>query len=166
MAEFERTLKAPHWFQLKTVVFSHGWYDLPSFRWEEGERSLGATVRAAGRVVDLVITSPARGRMRVQATFTGRSSQCIESAVDEIVEGMFGLTQSFDEFYEQAGIDYDWAKKRGAGPFLRGATVFEDAVKMLATTNCSWSLTRQMITRLVQELGETSLSGSRAFPTP
>ncbi len=162
----ERSLKAPNWFQLKTVVFSHGWYDLPSFHWEESKKRLRATAHAAGRVVDLLITSPARGRVSVQASFAGRQNKSIESAVDEIVAGMLGLTQSFDDFYSQAGSDYDWAKKRGAGPFLRGATVFEDAVKMLATTNCSWSLTRQMITRLVQELGETSTAGCRAFPTP
>jgi N-glycosylase/DNA lyase len=148
------------------VVFSHGWYDLPSFEWEEREKKLRATAYAAGRVVDLVITSPARGRVQIHATFAGRASKTIESTIDEIVAGMLGLAQSFDDFYRQAGTDYDWAKQRGAGPFLRGATVFEDAVKMLATTNCSWSLTRQMMKRLVQELGEKSPSGSRAFPTP
>jgi 3-methyladenine DNA glycosylase/8-oxoguanine DNA glycosylase len=36
---------------------------------------------------------------------------------------------------------------------------------MLLTTNCSWALTKLMVTRLVTELGAPSPSGSRAFPT-
>jgi N-glycosylase/DNA lyase len=42
--------------------------------------------------------------------------------------------------------------------------VFEDAVKTLCTTNCSWALTRAMVTRLCDALGAPSPLGGRAFP--
>jgi N-glycosylase/DNA lyase len=49
---------------------------------------------------------------------------------------------------------------------LRAPTAYEDVIKMLLTTNCSWSLTRVMVSRLVEALGEPAPSGARAFPTP
>ncbi|HVE65083.1 MAG TPA: Fe-S cluster assembly protein HesB, partial [Thermoanaerobaculia bacterium] len=50
---------------------------------------------------------------------------------------------------------------RGAR-MLRAPTIFEDAVKMLFTTNCSWAATRGMVTRLIELAG----AERRAFPTP
>ena len=54
------------------------------------------------------------------------------------------------------------ALARGGGRMLRGPTLFEDAVKMLLTTNCSWAATRGMVTRLVADRRETV----GAFPAP
>jgi N-glycosylase/DNA lyase len=62
--------------------------------------------------------------------------------------------------------DLRWALARGAGRLLRSPTVFEDAVKTLCTTNCSWALTRAMVTRLCDLLGEPAPGGARTFPTP
>ena len=53
----------------------------------------------------------------------------------------------------------------GAGRMLRSPTVFEDLVKMICTTNCSWSLTEKMVTGLVQSLGRESDDGEKTFPT-
>ena len=44
---------------------------------------------------------------------------------------------------------------------LRSPTVFEDLVKTICTTNCTWSATVRMVTALVRELG-----AGGAFPTP
>ncbi len=44
---------------------------------------------------------------------------------------------------------------------LRAPTLFEDAVKMLLTTNCSWAATRGMVARLIGLAG----SEGSAFPT-
>jgi N-glycosylase/DNA lyase len=51
--------------------------------------------------------------------------------------------------------------KRG-GRMLRASTLFEDAVKMLFTTNCSWAATRGMVSRLIELAG----AEGRAFPEP
>ena len=54
---------------------------------------------------------------------------------------------------------------------VRSATVFEDVVKTVCTTNCAWSATERMVGALVAHLGEPapgappSGSGGRAFPT-
>lgn len=44
---------------------------------------------------------------------------------------------------------------------LRAPTIFEDAVKMLFTTNCTWAATRGMVIRLIELAG----AEGRAFPT-
>src|SRR5262249_38911695 len=49
---------------------------------------------------------------------------------------------------------------QGRGRMLRAPTLFEDAVKMLLTTNCSWAATRGMVIRLIEALG----AEGRAFP--
>ena len=55
---------------------------------------------------------------------------------------------------------------------VRGATVFEEVVKTLCTTNCSWSATIRMVSALVEHLGEKAPGAppagplGRAFPTP
>jgi N-glycosylase/DNA lyase len=50
---------------------------------------------------------------------------------------------------------------------LRSPTVFEDVVKTICTTNCTWSATERMVGAIVSELG-TPAAGAperRAFPT-
>jgi N-glycosylase/DNA lyase len=49
---------------------------------------------------------------------------------------------------------------------LRSPTVFEDVVKMLCTTNCTWALTTLMVTNLVQHFGKRFNETASAFPDP
>ena len=45
---------------------------------------------------------------------------------------------------------FAWVARRGAGRILRAPTLFEDAVKVLATTNCTWALTKLMVKNLIE----------------
>ena len=82
------------------------------------------------------------------------------------------LDANLSGFYSLAAGDPElsWVT-RGAGRMIRGATVFEDVVKTLCTTNCSWSATRRMVSALVEHLGEKAPGApetgplGRAFPT-
>ena len=81
---------------------------------------------------------------------------------------VLNLDEDLSGFYEVAAADPDlgWAAT-GAGRMLRSPTVFEDVVKTICTTNCSWSATVRMTTALVEHLGEPSAGNhGRAFPTP
>jgi N-glycosylase/DNA lyase len=78
------------------------------------------------------------------------------------------LDADLSGFYALAAADPDlaWAA-RGAGRMIRSATVFEDVVKTICTTNCAWSATERMVGALVAQLGEPAAgSDRRAFPTP
>jgi N-glycosylase/DNA lyase len=54
---------------------------------------------------------------------------------------------------------------------IRSPTVFEEVVKTICTTNCTWSATVRMVSALVEHLGEPAPGATdgplgRAFPTP
>ena len=78
------------------------------------------------------------------------------------------LDDDLETFYLATANDPDfaWIGEQGAGRMLRSPTVFEDLVKMICTTNCSWALTEKMVTGLVQNLGRETNDGRRSFPTP
>ena len=80
---------------------------------------------------------------------------------------MFRLDEDMNSFYEavSAELDFRWIATEGAGRLLRSPTVFEDLVKMMCTTNCSWALTEKMVAGLVNELGRESNDGRKSFPT-
>jgi len=78
-----------------------------------------------------------------------------------VVRHMLRLDEDLSDFYVVAKSDPDlaWAT-RGAGRMLRSPTVFEDVVKTICTTNCTWSATVRMVSALVEHLG------IGAFPSP
>jgi len=88
--------------------------------------------------------------------------------VERDVRHIFRLDEPLTEFYAAVSgdPDFSWIARDGAGRLLRSPTVFEDLVKSIMTTNCSWSLTRKMVTELVGSLGREAADGRRAFPTP
>jgi len=89
------------------------------------------------------------------------------------VKHVLRLDEDLSPFYALAGKDPElsWIT-RGAGRMIRGATVFEEVIKTLCTTNCSWAATTRMISALVEHLGERAPGApetgprGRAFPTP
>ena len=130
---------------LDLVARSHGWYDLPPFAWDDAARRLsfvflldGAPIR-----VDLAQTD---GGVRV-------SSAAPRAAVAPVVARVLDLGADLAPFHalcaERGGEGFAWIAERRAGRILRAPTLFEDAVKVLCTTNCSWSLTRSMVGRMV-----------------
>jgi len=88
----------------------------------------------------------------------------MQSAAAEMLN--FGL--DLRPFYRRIRDDdaFAWIARHRAGRMLRGLTFFEDAVKMILTTNCSWALTEQMNTRLIEAFSAADTHGRRDFPPP
>lgn len=88
------------------------------------------------------------------------------SAVRDIVRSVLRIDEDIRPLHRVARKHprYRWVIRHGAGRILRAPTAFEDTVKMICTTNCSWSLTVLMVSRLVQALGEPA-GDRKAFPT-
>ncbi|HET7711061.1 MAG TPA: endonuclease III domain-containing protein, partial [Thermoanaerobaculia bacterium] len=59
-----------------------------------------------------------------------------------------------------------WVAGACFGRLLCGSTLFEDVVKIVATTNTMWRQTVKMVDLLVTTCGRKSQSGHYAFPTP
>jgi N-glycosylase/DNA lyase len=167
-------MQVPRPFDLDRVVRSHGWYDLPPWSWDPGRRVLARPLRLApGRVVQVEVAEAGPGELALRVTGKGRVGREEAARVRGAVRTFLALDLDLGPFRERAraveGAEgprpVQAALDRGLGRLLRSPTVFEDAVKTLCTTNCSWALTRSMVGRLVEEAGEEGPAG-RAFPEP
>ena len=162
----EISIAVPSNFSFKRTVMSHGWYDLPPFEFD-------ATTQKLTRVIDLdpnrPITVTVGERKGAVVVTAGRElgKRASERVVRD-VRHMLRLDEDMTSFYDAMGSDpeFSWIATYGAGRMLRGATIFEDLVKMICTTNCSWALTDKMVNSLVEALGSQSSDGRRAFPKP
>jgi 3-methyladenine DNA glycosylase/8-oxoguanine DNA glycosylase len=149
------------------TISSHGVADLPPNRIDEDARTLEVTVSAGrGKPRTLLVSQGRPGYARVEVR-GGKNGALVET-----VRHMLRLDEDLSPFYEVAADDPElaWAAY-GAGRMLRSPTVFEDVVKTICTTNCTWSATVRMVSALVEQLGAPSAGASpgpfgRAFPTP
>ena len=167
-------METPRHFDLERVVRSHGWYDLAPWSWDPGRRVVARPLRlSGGRVVQAEVAGPGPGTIVLRVTGGGRLRAAEAAEVRAAVRTCLALDEDLEPFRARARAvegrkgarPVQRALDRGLGRLLRSPTVFEDAVKTLFTTNCSWALTRAMTSRLVEELGEEGPSG-RAFPDP
>jgi 3-methyladenine DNA glycosylase/8-oxoguanine DNA glycosylase len=151
----------------RTIV-SHGVASLPPAAVDEEARVMEVTVPLPrGRPRTIRIAEGRRGSARIHVLGPAPGPTVIRG-VREVVHRMLNLDEDLRPLYRVAAVDpdLDWIVG-GAGRMFRSPTVFEDVVKTICTTNCTWSATVRMVTALVGELGEESAGGhGRAFPTP
>jgi 3-methyladenine DNA glycosylase/8-oxoguanine DNA glycosylase len=162
----ELTIKSPQDFSFKRTVISHGWYGLPPFDLDRDNWVLS-------RALDLKSSPPVSVRISsakrsISIVPSRRLSQTATTLILRDVRHMLRLDDDMSNFYGvmSAHEDFQWIPFQGAGRLLRSPTVFEDLVKMICTTNCSWALTQKMVSGLVENLGKETNDGRRTFPTP
>jgi 3-methyladenine DNA glycosylase/8-oxoguanine DNA glycosylase len=158
---------------LRRTIASHGVADLPPNQIDEDARTLEVTLRVPRgrpRTVGVAQGPPGKAAVTVLGPIPSRA---IAEALLERVRHVLRLDEDLSDFYArvQADPDLAWAAS-GAGRMVRSATVFEDLVKTICTTNCAWSATVRMVGALVEHLGEPAVGAprdgpyGRAFPTP
>lgn len=141
---------------------SHGWFDLPPFSYE----------REGGVLRTHVASHPARGErgkshelvFRIRGGKLESGSEGLDgSSLRAIARRVFSLDLDFADAARALAVEPALAAalERRSARMLRAPTIFEDAVKMLFTTNCTWAATRGMVIRLIEVAG----AGGRAFPT-
>jgi 3-methyladenine DNA glycosylase/8-oxoguanine DNA glycosylase len=81
---------------------------------------------------------------------------------------MFQLDVDTSEFIALAAVSehHRWVTEVEFGRLLCGSTLFEDVVKIIATTNTTWGQTKRMVELLVEKCGRRSPLGFAAFPAP
>jgi 3-methyladenine DNA glycosylase/8-oxoguanine DNA glycosylase len=162
----EISITTPPDFNFKRTVISHGWCELLPFRIDREKWVLARVLDLNGSPPVTLTIKANRRTLRINPS--RRLSQTATGKVISDVHHMFRLDDDMGEFYRFVAQDreFDWIPNQGAGRLLRSPTVFEDLVKMICTTNCSWALTEKMVTGLVESLGRESNDGFRTFPTP
>ncbi len=156
---------------LRRTVLSHGCALLPPADLDEAAGILTVTLPVGGtpRVVRIAPGRP--GHVLLSAAGPPPGARQAAALVDG-VRRLLRLDEDLSPFYAMVRDDPDlsWVT-RGAGRMMRSASVFEDVVKTICTTNCSWSATERMVRALVQHLGRPAPGAAagdwrgRAFPT-
>ncbi len=155
-------------FNFQAAVLSHGWRRLLPFSWD-GERLARGERLAAGKVVELTMCEASqRPGVVVHVTSGGPLRAAEMEEVGEKVTWMLGLEEDLTDFYELCAGEpaLKHVVEEGKGQILRSPTVYEDVVKTICVTNCTWKQTERMVGNLVGHLGEVSAAGVKAFPTP
>ena len=156
-------IPTPDNFNFGSTVYSHGWSELAPFALDDQNWRLTAVFRdKRGRAASGVM-SEHNGGVRVDLT----SSRIDIKAVERDVRHILRLDDDLSGLYRilDAHGHLPWVIEKGAGRMVRSATVFEDLVKTICTTNCSWGLTKIMVANLVEKLGVRASCGRHSFPT-
>ncbi len=172
-SEFSLRGPAGEIVDLRRVFLSHGIASLPPMRVDDAGAWFEVTLPVDGtspRTVRITQAGPGHGLV---TTAGRRPPASVTDSLMATVRHVLSLDQDLSPFYRLAQDDpqLSWVV-RGAGRMVRSPTVFEDVVKAICTTNCSWSATTRMVNALVEHLGEKAPGApatgpyGRAFPTP
>lgn len=157
------TIRTPAEFNFASCLRSHGWVDLAPFGVTQDK--LTGVLALDGSVARFDVSQgPEGNKLKARARKKTADNRCLKDAMIRI----FRLDENLSGFYSktQNDAELEWVGRVGAGRLVRSPTVWEDLVKTLCTTNCSWGLTLKMVSNLVEKLGESNGNGDRAFPTP
>ena len=158
------TIPTPRDFNFQRTVLSHGWCALLPFEFDKTAWTLVRVVDAGEPKPTTVKISAVKKGLAISTP--GRVKKSVSEKIARDVRHMFRLDDDLREFYlaTSGDPDFAWIEREGAGRLLRSPTVFEDLVKMICTTNCSWAATEKMVSALVNELGCEARDGRKSFP--
>jgi 3-methyladenine DNA glycosylase/8-oxoguanine DNA glycosylase len=160
----ELQIPAPRDFSFRRTVASHGWYQLPPFALDTAKWELSRVIDLGAKPPVTIFVTEAKNHVRVSVPRPLTKSEAAKVLRD--ARHILRLDDDLRDFYSATETDpeFSWVGKQGAGRLLRSPTVFEDLVKMICTTNCSWALTLKMVVGLVENLGRESNDGRKSFP--
>lgn len=161
-------LPLPPHYRWEAMIDAHGWPQLAPFSWDAERQALGRVEQLRdGQVVALRIR-PSENALWVDIDGPELGTGELDE-VEQAVRWMVELDVDFTEWYAFCAehVQLRHIPARGLGPMLRGATVWEDYVKTVCTTNTTWAQTKAMVARLVAAYGAPfAPDGPHAFPTP
>jgi 3-methyladenine DNA glycosylase/8-oxoguanine DNA glycosylase len=161
-------LAVPADFNFWCTVYSHGWCALPPFSIQKESGTFTRIISLGDEVLVECVMKDGAGKVTVVARSQTDLTQKQKAEIKNQLSRCLRLDQDLTEFYAEArrSARFRWIPALGAGRMLRAPTVFEDVVKMICTTNCSWALTESMVQNLTTKLGREFEERKYSFPTP
>jgi 3-methyladenine DNA glycosylase/8-oxoguanine DNA glycosylase len=150
-------IQTPDNFNFQRTIYSHGWCELLPFEIDETVWTLNYVFDTGNPIYAKL--SADSNQVKIESSET--------KSIEKLVAHILRLDENFDDFYELLKNEKRllWIAENKSGRLLRSQTVFEDLVKTICTTNCSWAMTKIMTSNLVAKLGKLSDTGKRSFPT-
>ncbi len=162
----EIEIQPPAGFSLYETVHAHGWRHLHPFAWSEEHGTLDRIeCFSGGQVVGMSIEQPSEHALRASISERVQEEEAIAS-----VRAMLQLDIALDDFHAFCTGRAELARipEQKHGRMLRSPTLWEDTVKVIATSNTTWAQTRSMVARLCEHFGSPLVSDPmrHAFPAP
>lgn len=171
-------LPVPLVFSLKSTALSHGWHECSPISWSEGGGCFQVIERQGDRVFRVSTAQRVAGGRRGPSlnvtidTDTGDGRPIEDTVVEPILGRLrvtLGLDRDLSEFYALCGEHpaLSVIPRIGAGRLIRSASMTENILKALCSTNVNWTQAVKMINRLGQ-LGPNlrHFRSLAAWPTP
>jgi N-glycosylase/DNA lyase len=160
-------LDTPANFSFRQTINSHGWRELSPFESDKENQILSCvfTDEDSKNPVSAKIEEVS-GKLKIEIADEKINKKFAEKILRD-ARHILRLDDDLSEFYKiiKKEKQLAWISKQNAGRLLRSPTVFEDLVKTICTTNCSWAMTKKMVTNLTEKLGEKTRDNKFAFPT-
>ena len=122
-----------------------------------------------GNVVKLYMRQKRNDKLevRIEGSNMDADKECTKEIVSKI-RWMLQMDEDLSEFYKICEENAKLVVGKGKGRILRSPTIFEEIIKTICTTNITWKQTRNMISRLVRDLGTPYPRDFNlcTFPTP
>jgi 3-methyladenine DNA glycosylase/8-oxoguanine DNA glycosylase len=162
------SVKAHPDFDFWRTAYSHGWCDLAPFEFDLKRRTLTRVFALEGNVLVSSLLRGTSGGVNVNVKSRIPLNTDQKNGLKAQIRLCLRMDENFRPFHASARkyAQYRWIATSRSGRLLRAPTVFEDAIKMICTTNCTWALTRVMVSNLVQLTGKRLGEGLFAFPEP
>ncbi len=169
-------ISVPKNFNFWKTVYSHGWCGLRPFHVDVENKTINRLFELTGGILVYCVLSETPNKIKVNYYFKKTFNTQHRQELIGQIKRVFRLDEDFNEFFNYAKRDeyFKWVYSLKAGRLLRSPTIFEDVVKLICTTNCSWSLTEIMTENLTTKLGKKflyshkgkNINGLFSFPTP
>jgi 3-methyladenine DNA glycosylase/8-oxoguanine DNA glycosylase len=155
-------------FSFTNLIRSHGWVQLLPFESQEPYDRLTYTLElSSGMVCELRMAGKSDG---VSIALDTHLNDGDLRELEQNAAWMLDLELDLSDFYKLVSDEpkLAHAARDGRGRILRSATIFEDVVKTILTTNTAWSGTKRMAQALVDQYGAALPTDPtrKAFPTP
>ena len=155
-------ISTPADFSFHETIAAHGWRRLLPFVWHEDAQALERTEELADGMVVGIRMREAGEHILVDVEGSGDEAEK-ELEIVSRVRRMLQLDLPMEAFHDYCRTSPILAHlvECRRGRMLRSPTLFEDTVKVIATTNTTWAQTIAMTARLVGEFG----AEGRTFPS-
>ena len=158
-------IPTPNDFDFVECIDSHGWRSLLPFSWDGSSGVLERVEEFGHANIARLRLSGGQGFVTVDVIGAAPESDVIRR-----VRHILQLDLAMDQFHlfcaQHPSLKHIPARRQGR--MLRSPTVFEDTLKVITTTNTTWSQTKGMVSRMVEAFG-SKVAGDmeqRAFPRP
>ena len=152
-------LSTPPDFSFTETLSAHGWRRLRPFVWLEETQTLERAEEMPDGNVALLRMGEESGQIVVSVEGEVEEAE-LTRRVQQMLQLDLPLTEFHDFCRQRPELAHLIACKKGR--MLRSPTLWEDVVKVIATTNTTWTQTIAMTARLVESFG----AEGRAFPGP